>query len=322
MDKELKKNIILGFFVILGVIVFIFGIFMIGSRKGLFSETFTISTVFSNAAGLKSGGLVRFNGVKVGIVKAVTLINDSVVQVDMNIEDDKRKFITKSAVADIASDGLMGDKLINITTARAGDKLVENNDFIRGHNSINTEQALQTLMASNENVKVISENLKTLTNELNNETGTIQALYKDPAMAQDLKQSFRNLKGASTEVLQLSKTLKQVTIQMQSGKGAFGTMVNDTIVGRNIAGTVNQLKATSDQLNHVSQQLSVTMKQINSGDGPFNELLTDTALSSDIKQSVTNIKNAAEGLNQNMEALKHSFLLRGYFKKQEKKKGK
>lgn len=322
MDKELKKNIWLGFFVVLGIVVFVIGIFQIGSRKGLFGKSFTISTVFDNAAGLKPGAVVRFNGVKVGIVDAVNLINDSVVQVDMNIDENKRKFITKSAVADIASDGLMGDKLINITTETAGGNLVDNNDFIRGKKSINTEQAMQTLMSSNENVRVITDNLKTLTNDINSETGTIQALYKDPAMAQDLKQSLKNLKGASSEVLQLSKTLKQVTVQMQSGKGALGTMISDTNMANNLTGTISQMKATSDQLTKVSEQLSVTMKHINSGNGAFNQLLTDTALSTDIRQSVNNIKNAADGLNQNMEALKHSFLLRGYFKKQQKKKEK
>ena len=38
--------------------------------------------------------------------------------------------------------------------------------------------------------------------------------------------------------------------------------------------------------------------------------------------SLDNIQKGTDGFNQNMEALKHNFLLRGYFKKQEKQRRK
>jgi phospholipid/cholesterol/gamma-HCH transport system substrate-binding protein len=51
-------------------------------------------------------------------------------------------------------------------------------------------------------------------------------------------------------------------------------------------------------------------------------LLKDTALVSRLNQSLDNILKGTDGFNQNMEALKHNFLLRGYFRKLEKKKNK
>src|ERR1017187_1950238 len=115
MDKTLRKNIFLGFFVLIGIILFIVGIFLVGSKNEMFQKTFPITARFTNATGLKSGSNVRYNGVKVGIVKSVNLINDTLVQVDMSIEEDKRHFILTNATAAIASDGLMGDKIVNIT---------------------------------------------------------------------------------------------------------------------------------------------------------------------------------------------------------------
>ena len=44
-------------------------------------------------------------------------------------------------------------------------------------------------------------------------------------------------------------------------------------------------------------------------DGKFGKSLDST---------MTNIQGATKGLNENMEAAKHNFLLRGYFKKKAK----
>src|ERR1700746_3906204 len=111
MDQDTKRNVKLGLFVIIGIIVFIFGIFLVGAKNGLFTKSFKVYAIFKNISGLKPGAIIRFDGVKVGNVKDVTIINDSSVRVDMNIDESKHEFITKSAHASITSDGLMGDQI-------------------------------------------------------------------------------------------------------------------------------------------------------------------------------------------------------------------
>jgi phospholipid/cholesterol/gamma-HCH transport system substrate-binding protein len=51
-------------------------------------------------------------------------------------------------------------------------------------------------------------------------------------------------------------------------------------------------------------------------------LLTDTAFSANVQQSMANIKSASKRLDEDMEALKHNFLTRGYFRKQAKEERK
>ena len=245
----------MGLFVIVGIVLFIIGIFQVGSKNELFQKTLTISAEFTNTTGLKPGSNIRFNGVKVGIVKAVTLLNDTLVRVDMSIEENKHSYILKNAVAAIASDGLMGDKIVNITPGKGIADAIQNNDRIFGHNPLNTDQVLATLSTTNENVKVISENLKSLTSSLNSENGTIQELYKDPAMANNLKASFSNLSILTGKVLDVSTTLQQITAQIQNGNGTIGEILNDTTLGKNLAHTLGKLKETSDELDNISGQL-------------------------------------------------------------------
>jgi phospholipid/cholesterol/gamma-HCH transport system substrate-binding protein len=69
------------------------------------------------------------------------------------------------------------------------------------------------------------------------------------------------------------------------------------------------------QLNTV---ISEIQKDINSGKGPANSLLKDTMMVNKLNKSLNNLQKGTDGFNQNMEALKKSFLFRGYFKRQEK----
>jgi phospholipid/cholesterol/gamma-HCH transport system substrate-binding protein len=61
------------------------------------------------------------------------------------------------------------------------------------------------------------------------------------------------------------------------------------------------------------------MVKINSGEGTLGMLIQDTTLATDLGITVVNLKESSEGLNENMEALKHNFLFRRYYKRKAKK---
>jgi phospholipid/cholesterol/gamma-HCH transport system substrate-binding protein len=86
------------------------------------------------------------------------------------------------------------------------------------------------------------------------------------------------------------------------------------------------LNKSSYNLNRVSLQLHTVVsdlqRDINSGKGPVNSLLKDTSMVKKLNTSLDNIQMGTDGFNQSMEALKNSFLLRGYFKRREKEKAK
>ena len=82
------------------------------------------------------------------------------------------------------------------------------------------------------------------------------------------------------------------------------------------------LKVSADNAAVITGNLADISSRINSGKGALGKLLHDTTLSSNISSTMKNLKKSSEGLSENMEAAKHNFLLRGYFKKKEKEKKK
>ena len=115
MEKSVAQKLRLGIFVILGTIIFIMAVYFIGNRQQFFGKTETLKAHFENVNGLQEGNNVRFSGINVGYVKKIEIINDTLINVEMNIDKSAMKFIKKNAVASIASDGLVGNMIVNIT---------------------------------------------------------------------------------------------------------------------------------------------------------------------------------------------------------------
>ena len=85
---------------------------------------------------------------------------------------------------------------------------------------------------------------------------------------------------------------------------------------------LTSLKTSADNAAKITKDLADISYKINRGHGVISRLIGDTALSDNLNRTVVNLKKGSEGLNENMEAAKHNFLLRGYFRKKQKEEEK
>ena len=167
MNKEIVKSIKLGIFIITGILCLVVALYFIGSRQNMFGRTFKLYTVFKNVRGLQPGYNVRYAGINVGTVEKIKIQGDTTVQVEMSIQSDLKKVIRKNSKTTIGTDGLKGDKLINIEPGSPEGELVNEGDQLGGIASINTEEMLRTLDITNRNIAVVSANLRDITNNIN-----------------------------------------------------------------------------------------------------------------------------------------------------------
>jgi phospholipid/cholesterol/gamma-HCH transport system substrate-binding protein len=85
---------------------------------------------------------------------------------------------------------------------------------------------------------------------------------------------------------------------------------------------MSSLKTSADNAAIITTNLADISTRIQQGHGALGKLLHDTTLSANISTTMKNLKASSQGLNENMEAAKHNFLFRGYFRKKEKEKEK
>lgn len=314
MEKSTNQKIKLGIFVIIGSLFFIIAIYFIGNKKDMFNETIQISAVFKNVNGLQHGNNVRFSGINVGTVKEIIIVNDSLIRVDMLIEKDIASHIKKDAMASIGSDGLVGNMIINIIPGKKSNEMVKDGDIILSENKTSTDEILKTINSTSENAKLITDNLVKITNQINSRKGTIGMLINDTVMSDDLKQTIYNLKVTTQSTSKSMANLNKIINDLNNKDNVVGAL-KDTITGRKIKMIIVNLEKSSEQINK-------TITNLKDGKGALNYLSNDPKLVKQIDSTMINLNQASSKLNENLEALKHNFFFRGYFKKQEKAKAK
>lgn len=296
MDNRTPKfKARLGMFIAGGIAVFVIAIFIIGKQQNLFNPVFKITTTFLNVSGLQVGNNVRFSGITVGTVDNIIIINDSTVQVDMMIKKTVQQFIKADSKAGIGSEGIIGDRVLIIIQGSNDAAIAKDGQKISSKEPVETDDIIISLQASALSAEIITLELAEIMTDINNGQGTLGRLIQDSAVVVNINEILGNFKTSSEG---LDETIE--------------------VTKENVFAFMKSLQKTAAKTEVASNELGEIMTKINSGEGAIGMLLKDTTIVNNIDETIVNLKESSVGLNENMEALKHNFLFRGYFKKKAK----
>jgi phospholipid/cholesterol/gamma-HCH transport system substrate-binding protein len=317
MKNQNINNAKVGLFVLAGILFFIFTLYMIGKNRNLFGATFTIKASLTNVNGLVPGNNVRFKGIDVGTVKSITVANDTLIYVTLTIDDKMKSYIKKNAIASVATDGLMGNKLININSGSNYADPVEEGDVILSRKPVETDEMLRTLNTTNNNIEKITNNLYEITVKLNS-SQSLWTLLSDTVITQDLKAAVIDFRKAGSNTAALTKSAHALVVKFERGNGLAHTLFTDTTLSQQLSTSLQQIQQASNKTSAMMQDLKTVIENMKHGEGTAGLILTDTLLRQKLFKSASNVEQGTDRFNQNMEALKSNFLFRGYFKKLEK----
>ncbi|RIH63425.1 MCE family protein [Mariniphaga sediminis] len=289
----------LGIFIVVGIAIFVVAIFIIGKQQNLFNPVFKITTNFYNVSGLEVGNNIRFSGIDVGIVDNIKIINDSTVQVDLLIRKDVQQFIKADSYASIGSEGIIGDRIITITQGSTNSSMAEDGEHILSKEPLETDEIMKSLKTSAESAEVITKQLAEIMTNINNGQGMLGRLIQDSTIAENVNLTIENFRKSSEG---LDETIE--------------------ITKENVFAFMESLQKTAAKTEVASNELGEIMTKINNGEGAIGMLLKDTSIVNNIDETIINLKESSIGLNENMEALKHNFLFRRYYRRQAKEEEK
>ena len=320
-EDEVKERTKLGVFVVAGVVLFLVAVVFIGSASNFFSRTFVVSAVFKNVEGLKEGDKVWLSGVQIGTVKTVRIVIVGEVVVGLSLKEKQNEFIRKNATASIGSDGLIGNKIVVIQPGNSK-TMIQDADTINAVSPADTQELINIAKEVGENTRSITLDLKTISSKLNKGQGIVGELLNDGAFSKDLRLTVHNLKTTGENTSRASAELTSLVREMRKGKGLLPTLISDTSFKSVFQQTLVNVKKVSKNAELMSKSLESITAKMNNRDNAVGVLLADTVFAHKLQKTMKNTESASYKLEENMEALKHNFLTRGYFRKKAKQEKK
>lgn len=321
MTKRITNNVKLGIFVIAGLLFLILLLYMIGKNQSLFGSNFILKARFENVQGLKPGNNVRYSGIDAGTVKKITILNDTAIEVVMLIDNKMKGIIKNSAVASIGTEGFVGNKVLNISPGQASTSAACEGDILRARRAVDTDEMLRTLYKTNSDISDITENLKATVQNIN-QSSVLWEILSDKTLPGNIRLSVNNIRLATARAANTIDELHMLVTDVKNGKGSLGAIITDSSYAVNLNEAVQKIKSVGTHADtlaiEIEQLVSLVKNDLTNGKGLVNTLLKDSSWVNKLNNSLNNIENGTDAFNQDMEALKHNFLLRGYFRKLEK----
>ncbi len=235
MDKKIANNIIVGIMVTVGFLAFVFVLFNIGGG-GVLKSQFTLYGTFKQVKGLHMGSEVTLGGLRVGVIRGIRISDPKTrdLIVEMSVNRSVQEFVRKDSVAQIRTQGVLGDKYIEISFGSPDSPVLKHGD------NITTEEPEDLFSQGGKIMGGLSKKF--------NEGGDFDATMQNLALV------TKNLAVISTELRQektgakLGKAvnhLEAILGKIERGEGSLGALINDPTVYEDVKSITGGAKRSS-----------------------------------------------------------------------------
>ncbi|MEZ4751658.1 MAG: MlaD family protein [Bdellovibrionota bacterium] len=218
MDRKIANNVVLGIFVTLGFVGFLFILFNVGGGSGVFASDYELVAHFPNVKGLHYGSEVSLSGLRVGVVESIEVKMDGSKElvVRFSVLKSVQDRIRQDSTAKIATQGVLGDKYIELSIGTADSPMLKDGDEIETETESDLFSKGGDLVGSIErqfreggDVEKLLKSLTRLSNNLNAITAELKIQRGGNSLAKSLAH------------------LESILKKIDKGDGTVGALVND-----------------------------------------------------------------------------------------------
>lgn len=301
-----NRLVYVGAFVVFGVLLFAVGLFLIGNRRMLFDHTFQAYAEFSNVAGLQNGAIVRVAGMDAGEVEQIQVPArpSARFRVRLRLREDLHQLIRVDSVATIQTDGLVGNKFVQVDAGTDQAAVVPPQGTMQSREPFDLGEMLDRMS------KTIDLVTKTITDV---KGGVEEALASVTATAKEAQDLLNDVGSDARSIMASSKKvttdLTAIIAGVRDGRGSVGKLLNDDALYERVKTITAEAEKTVANLRQASEQAKGAVADFRGDHGPLK------GVTGDLQQTLASAKDAMADLAENTEALKRSFFFRGFFNK-------
>ncbi len=244
---------------------------------GLFTSKVRLRTYFENAEGLRVGAPVRLEGVDIGNVIGIRVVDRKLtpVEVLLKVSTRYKNQVRKDSQAVLATAGVLGETFVDISSKNAKGQPAENNDELPTETRPDIQDMVRASQGTLQNVDVLVRRLDRIVSTIESGQGSVGKLINDPEL-------YNRLNDTLSE-------LQHVVNQVSSGKGSIGKLINDQEM-------YDKLNASITKLNHM-------VDEIDKGQGTVGKLIKDPALYNEAHSTIAKANQMMADINAGKGAL-------------------
>lgn len=293
-----------GAFVIGGLLLFASGLFIIGNRRMLFTDTIDVHAEFEEIASLDRGAKVRVAGMDAGEVREIRVPSgpSGTFRVGMRVRRDLHPLIRVDSVASIQNDGLVGNKFVQIETGTDASPRVPEKGTIQSREPVDVADLME----------MMSDTIKTVNTMIIDVKGRLdEALISISATATDAQELMNELggdvRGIMASAQRIGTDITTIVGNVRQGRGSVGKLLNDDALYASVKAIAADAEKAMATVREASLEARNAIADLRGEKGPVQ------GLTADIQQTMHSARDAMTDLAEATEALKRSFLFRGFF---------
>jgi phospholipid/cholesterol/gamma-HCH transport system substrate-binding protein len=293
-----------GLFVLGTLLLFGVGVFMIGDRQMAFTKRFALYTEFSRITGLQTGSIVRVSGARAGEVTEITppSVPAGKFKVRLQVSEELHQLVRTDSTASIQTEGLVGGSFLSITSGSATAPQAPPLSILPGEEPFELADLLQQM---NNTILKVNTTIDEMRGEVEQ---TIVSIGQTVQSANDLITNVSgDVRTMAASGARVSADLATLTTSVREGRGTVGKLFNDDELYAHVSRIASNADDITNETKAVVAQARETLAGIHGAEGPV------AGLANNLRQTLDDARSAMSGFAENMDALRHNFLLRGFF---------
>lgn len=304
-----------GVLLIIALALLGYAIYRVGDLFDVFARRYPLVTLLGRADGLLEGAPVTLAGQRVGQVEAIEFLpvqyRGKNLSVQMSINEEARPHIRADSYARVRTQGLLGDKYVDIEPGSPGEPVVEPGDTIPGVDPVDVEDLLAGADTTLEEARAAIANLRAITASLLAGRGTLGRLLTDATLYTRINDAASELEALLAEASgdgTIARLIRDPTLyerltgaaaRVDSLAGAI--LYGDGTLGRLLRSDdlYSRLLGAVERADTALAALGGTFAAGVDGDGTLRRLLTDPALYDQLLKAVIDLQTLIRDIRLN-----------------------
>lgn len=236
--------------------------------------------VMEDAGGLVKGSQVKMSGIPVGLIRDIRLEN-GIARIDITVSSDSP--LTVSAIARIKSQGILGDKYVDIYPGSPTDPPLGSGDRIeRVEDTGSLDKVVGQIGQISDSVRVLATNLA-------------DAVTEDGTNRHVLGRIVRNVERLTQDLADITTTNKGQINEIVSNLNSVTKSLDDIISDESEEGLKSRIQVAMNRLDKSLKNIEEITQKVNDGEGTLGKLISDEATAEKVENAIDGIQELLGG---------------------------